>query len=420
VTAFKKLLCVVAAAFVLRAGLAVVTETRPIFPDFYYTDARLADKYAWDLAESWRTGEAPKLGGSATQTAQGAALAALYRVFGRRPLAGKLLNAVLASLALLPFFFLLRRPFGDKNAVLSCALIAFWPSHIFFTSQNFKEAPVMLLAYGALAGFLIAPGAALTGVAGRLTAGFCCVILLSFLRTYLALLLSAAVAGAAALSLLRRAEDKRRRAAVWATLLTALLAPAAFRPVSRVVFEDALRLSETARSEALAVVPVAVHGEAPPVRPLSPEGIAEFRRIHQSHDRQYAHYHVGREVGTQLFYGLQLRTWLDVALFLPKGMFYTLFMPLPLLYPIAGKLGRLASAAENTLLLALALLAAAGLRRLDRRALAVGGMLLFFCLMAAGSGLLEFDLGSASRHKLLYMPLLFPLAAAAAFGKEKL
>ncbi len=78
------------------------------------------------------------------------------------------------------------------------------------------------------------------------------------------------------------------------------------------------------------------------------------------------------------------------------------------------------SAAENTALMALALLAVAGLRRLDRRTLAVSGMLLFFVMMAAGSGLLEFDLGSASRHKLLYMPLLFPLAVAAVPRKEKL
>ena len=35
----------------------------------------------------------------------------------------------------------------------------------------------------------------------------------------------------------------------------------------------------------------------------------------------------------------------------------------------------------------------------------------FFAAMAAGASLLEFDLGSAGRHKLLYVPMLFPFAA---------
>jgi hypothetical protein len=34
-----------------------------------------------------------------------------------------------------------------------------------------------------------------------------------------------------------------------------------------------------------------------------------------------------------------------------------------------------------------------------------------FLAMTAGSALMEFDLGSASRHKLLYLPMLFPFAA---------
>jgi hypothetical protein len=37
----------------------------------------------------------------------------------------------------------------------------------------------------------------------------------------------------------------------------------------------------------------------------------------------------------------------------------------------------------------------------------------FFLAMTAGSALLEFDLGSASRHKLLYLPFLVPFGAEA-------
>ena len=54
---------------------------------------------------------------------------------------------------------------------------------------------------------------------------------------------------------------------------------------------------------------------------------------------------------------------------------------------------------------------AIGDRVLDLRASARLGLLAFFAAMTIGSALLEFDLGSAGRHKLLYLPMLFPFAA---------
>ena len=75
-----------------------------------------------------------------------------------------------------------------------------------------------------------------------------------------------------------------------------------------------------------------------------------------------------------------------------------------------GKIGRWAAAAENAALLLLALFAAAGAAR-GRKTPARLGLLAFFAVMTAGSALLEFDLGSAGRHKLLYLPMLFPFAA---------
>ena len=90
--------------------------------------------------------------------------------------------------------------------------------------------------------------------------------------------------------------------------------------------------------------------------------------------------------------------------------FTVLFMPLPGLYPLGRKIGRWAAAGENTALLALALLAAAGLGRGPKTPKRLA-LFAFFAAMTVGAALLEFDLGSAGRHKLLYLPMLFPFAA---------
>lgn len=411
----RRLALLMGVAFALRAGLAVVTEKRSIFPAYYYTDARLMDEYAWDLAEAWRTGNTPALRGSATQVAQSALLACVYRLFGRKPLAGKIVTAALGAASLLLLFVLFRPGFGAQRALLACWLAALWPSHVFFTSQNFKEALVMVLAYGALAGLTLAGG--LRPRAGKLAlaAGFACALLLGFLRTYMAVLLTGAVSAALVWSLLRREGEPRARPMLWAALTLALAAPVVFRPLARLALG-----AQLAASSSLAVVPEASGGPEPVTRPLTPHGIAEFRRIHQMHDLKWARGQLGREIGSQLFYEQRLESWRDVLVFLPKGVFYALFMPLPGLYPMAGKIGRMAAAAENILLLLLAGLALLGLRKAPRRDLPLRAALLLFAVMAAGSGLLEFDLGSATRHRTVYLPLIFPLAAAAALRSKNL
>ena len=156
------------------------------------------------------------------------------------------------------------------------------------------------------------------------------------------------------------------------------------------------------------LIPVEYSADSPTItRPTSPEGISRFRNARQSADRQWAATHAGREISTQIYPDETFKTWLDVLLYLPKGALTVLFMPLPGFYPLDGKVGRWAAAGENTALFLVALFAATGFAR-GGNSPARLGLLAFFAAMTVSAALLEFDLGSAGRHKLLYLPMLSP------------
>ncbi|MBI4060107.1 MAG: glycosyltransferase family 39 protein [Elusimicrobia bacterium] len=396
------------AALALRAGAAILTETRPLFPPFYYTDAQRIELLVEQTMAAQKEGRPFVSHATQSQVIQVKTQLALYRLFGPRPLAVKLFHAALGALACVVLGAALLPLFGPGPALAGAALCAVWPSNVFFTSQNFKESPSNLLAYLALWGFLVliegaarrAASAVLigAGVALALTAG-------AFYRAYTLLILTPAMAAACVLELARR-----RKASGASTLYLAasLAALALYAPASRWLM-GRWTGDKNPGSRALAahIVPVSWDERA---RPTSPRGLTEFRRSQLEVDRNWARDNRGREISTQLFPEARFESWLDVAAFLPKGVFHALFMPLPGLYPMEGKIGRVMAGLENLLLLALAGLGVLGALRGPKTSGRVF-LMLFFAGMAASAGLLEPDLGSAARHKLLYLPMLFPFAA---------
>ena len=400
-----------AAAFLLRFGLAVVTETHPLFPAYYYTDSRLMDEASLDAMGRLARGEGYADGGTLGQRTQILVQTSVYRILGVHPFAMKLFNSILGALAVGALAAAAASAFGPAPALAAAAFCALWPSNVFYSSQNFKEAPTTLLAFLALAAFLpLLDERSSRRFWGALAAaGALCLLVAGFYRSYVMLTLSAALAasflGACAV---RRAAPRPLAFG----LIVALGVPLAFLPVSR--FATARAPGKTAASDPDALpqlIPTTYDAATERTfTPTSPHALSEFRRIRQESDRLKAQTLTGREIGTQILPDARFETWSDVIGFLPKGAFYVLFMPLPGLYPMAGKLGRLAAALENAALLILAGLAAVGVSR-GPRTPARAAFLLFFLAMTAGSALLEFDLGSAGRHKLLYLPMLFPFAA---------
>lgn len=413
------LLAIGALAFFLRASCAVVTEYKPIFPAYYYTDANLIGARAVQVMANIADGRSPQIPGTLSERLQTLLTLEVYRASGTHTLPIKLLNAFLGALTVAALTWALSLAFSTEVAWAAGLLVALWPSHIFYTSQNLKEAPADLLAYLALgAGLTAATGLGRTRSVAFAALAVCALLGAGFYRSYVLLSLSLGLLFSFGLMALER---KPRRGPILGAA-TVCLSLCAYPWAA----EKVLLLFESGSVASLLTVstgPMASTGSPTLIpqtndefdigtvnRPTSPEGITATRHSRQFADRRWARQNAGREIGTQIYPSAEFKTWGDVLVYLPKGVFTVLFMPLPGLYPLEGKVGRYAASGENLVLLILASLAGVGFIR-EPKTPARFGLLAFFCAMTIGASLLEFDLGSAGRHKLLYLPMLFPFAA---------
>lgn len=400
----RRWLILAVTAFLLRAGVAAVTEFKPLFPAYYYQDAAFAEELARGMSRAWREGRVHSAAYAQSQRAHAALIALPFLAFGERPFAAKLINCALGAASVVLLGLALRTAFAPDAALAAAALAAAWPSHAFYTSQNFKEAPAFVLLYGGLA-LLLSALAAEKPAPARAAAGALCLAAAGLLRGYTTTVASAALA-AGALWALRR---PRARAAAAVVLAAASLAVPLRHALSRHAFEPIAPVSPGVPSELPPMAPIAVNGEVPP--PWTPAGLSYRRAQRQASDRAYAVKSSSRDIGSQIHPDARFETWPQLLDFLPKAAFTVLFQPLPGLYPLEGKRGRLFAALENLLLLALAAAAALGLARRREWTPPLVALGALFVAMTAGSAVMEFDLGSAGRHKLFYLPLIFPLAA---------
>jgi hypothetical protein len=399
-------------ALLLRVAVALITQTHPLFPAYYYADARLINDASAAAFAAAHGGPPFAYKGVLSFLVGVRAQVAVYGLIGVHPLAMKLLYSVIGAGAVIAFAVAATCAFDPFPALAAAAMLAVWPSDIFYTSQNLKESPTNFLAYAALAcGLLLAagkPGARAIPALAAATAF--ALVGAGIFRSYVMLILAASLALAFALESARSRSATRR---VVLGLAAVVLGCAAYRPISRWAMDRFYPAGSPADQRLQTpLIPVSYDSTDPAAKSYSPtslKGLAEFRRLRQYSDRVYARDFEKREISTQILPDARLDSALDAAIFLPKSAFYVLFMPLPGLYPMDGKLGRILASLENLVLLVIAALGVSGAVR-GKLTPARLGFMAFFAAMAAGSSLLEFDLGSAGRHKLLYLPLLFPFA----------
>lgn len=425
-TSFRRpLLLVVFAALALRCAAAIVTEKSPIFPTYYYTDAQMYDRDARRLLRPLTSDEA-KLGilapGRELYTNW---LAALYHVFTPTPLLPKLLNALLASLAVLLFGLLARTAVGKRAALLATLLLALWPTHIFYSAQNLKEAWMSLSVVAALFFFLrplgSGEGESLYSACAQNALASSALVLSGLLRGHLLPILSIVLFMTTlyhGLKNLRTSHDWRIPALAALFIATSFLV---YRPLSASIM---MRLSASdikynmyfLKVYTPPITSTAQAHSVPTAGPArfrlpNPRWISDFRRLSQDHDREWTTNNMRREIQTQIFPDEKFETWGDLIRFIPKAAFYSLFMPLPGLYPMDGKLGRILAAGENVLVLVFFLFGLAGLRCDFDRPIGFALLALFSSIWLSYS-VFEFDLGSATRHRMLYLPFFLPFAAA--------
>lgn len=357
----------------VRLLIALATDFVQPFPDYYYGDARKFENLGRQLVAAW-AGKAPPPGGESCGHLNYARyVAALFWVFGDQVLAVKIANGLAGAATVLLYTRLGDLVLGRAPALTAGWLLALWPSAAFWSAQNFRDSLVALCIVLVLFGF------------GRLTAG------------RLASGVLVAAVGLAGTTLLR-------------PYATVILLGAAILWLASCVRPTRTGLAYAAAGLCLVGLLLSIRpGNAlclPSLWQATPQDISTVRTdVIRANIRQ-------REIGTVLFPDVDLSNWRGLAGSLPRMMFYVLYMPLPGLYPLEGKLGRIAAAAENVVLLVITIVAVPWMLRGVRDPV-IRYLLIVAAGFAVAYALVEPDLGSAMRHKPQYMSVIVLLSGPA-------
>ncbi|MBI5597098.1 MAG: hypothetical protein HY928_13475 [Elusimicrobia bacterium] len=406
---WARLAAICAAAFVLRAGIAVVDARRPLFPEFYYYDERDYLRTADELARGESRGAM-----TPGKEAYTMLLVALHGPFGSGPLPGRLTNAAFGAGAAGAWGWTAASVAGPPAGLAAAAFLALWPSNAFHSAQAIKEAPTSLLL--ALCAALMCAGFGAQGRRRNLLflAAALSALALGFLRSQL--LPVAAAAGAAAGTAAWVRAPRGGKAAAAAAAFWLLLPLLAYRPIKAALQQ---RLGSQNPEYSANILPELAPPAAEPGRtPTALQRISTYRRNLLGGVIAWSVQMHGRTPDSALWPEVEFRSWPELALFIPKAAFFELFMPLPGLYPLQGKPSRMLAAAEGLVLLVTALFALPGLCGRERDPAALF-LLVFFLLAVPGTAFLEFDLGSASRHRIHWIPFILPFAAAFAVSPRR-
>jgi Dolichyl-phosphate-mannose-protein mannosyltransferase len=360
---------VVVAAFVLRALVGALQHWYDFVPELYRLDVDTYNAEAWAMAEAWTRGEMfqgayPTLNVVAHEYVTGG----VFSVLGHSVLAINVISALLGALSLYYFFATATELVGERRPALWVALLlAAWPSHVLWTSQNYRE-PWVLYSLARAAHSTVLWLA--RGERSEWLRAAAFVALVALFRSATGAVVGAVFLGISSYRVARHAPWLLRPAAVLAT--TAVLVALGYA----VVFG-----------------------------PLSPSSLTLSPAILTTLRQRLA-------TGGSAFYpDLVYRDWLDVVAFVPVGVLHLLLAPFPTAATNPAQLG---SALENLGLSAIiggTLLRAWRFRWRDGWATAFISLVLLLGL--AVFAVVDANLGTAFRHKIQFLPFLLILLALA-------
>lgn len=399
-------------ALLVRLSMVVLTEWRPVFPAYFEADASEHHRVAVRMLADWREGRTATPTLSPAKRVYDYWLAALYQVTGPHALCARAVNAVFAAWAVLLLHRLALLFLPPVDAGRFGLFLALWPSYVYFGGGNTKDSLVFLIIAGTVYAYL---SFLRTGGRPRLVVVAALLVVMGLLKTHFVLAVAAGLALPTAL--LAALPPAGQRARPLLALGAVLLAGGLYRPAAHAVLGSWLKAPAALSSQGETELEFSLQ-----THPLPGEEdgrdteddslvhrIQRFRDSRQYWSQRHALATQGRRIETQILPGARLDGWGDLLLFIPRSAFQALFMPLPGLYELGGKLGRRLSAVENLGLLALFALALIRLARdaWPREALVPAGL---FIVLAAVSGPFEFDLGSAMRHKPEFLPFILLFA----------
>lgn len=353
---------VIVLAFVARAALAILDQISPFVPPLYTLDAQGYDEEAWDLATAWRSGDLVLSANPSVNVRTYVYYNAIVYVFvGHSLLTVRIINALLAALSIGYITLTAREIAGRRSAAFVALFVAFSPSHIFWTSHNFREAWIY---------YFVARGA------------YASVHWLKYgnVRAWLATLFFSLLAGLG-------------------RFLAGILMFGAWTLVT--LFGSAHRLRRLVAAAvagvAVALVGVAWSGGRLTFGFLDLTNLTELRQ--------------GLAVGGTAYYPeLVYASWTDLLRFLPVGVLYFLFAPFPWQ---AESAFQLAAVVENLILYLVVALGC--VRLLALRAVTRGALWLWVFLLLGIPlfAVVEGNVGTAFRHKMQFLPYLLMLLSAA-------
>jgi hypothetical protein len=145
--ATPNLMVILLLAFVLRSFLAVASSLGRLVPALYTLDAEEYDRLGQLVVTGWRSGTPAShaLFSSLNVKVYAYLCAAVYYALGHSPLTMKILNCFAGTLMVYNTFRITQKLHNEKTATRVALLLAVFPSLVFWTSQNFRDALVFYL-----------------------------------------------------------------------------------------------------------------------------------------------------------------------------------------------------------------------------------------------------------------------------------